>query len=281
MLGKWRLMHNMQKLAVFALALPLCLAMPSVVFADTILTSKEYIDANTVAINQGTGDSDANVGKTLVVNSSGNLELGTTGNVFFGTSPTGASSKTKIVNVSGLTKIIPGTVIVVTPGNTSSTSGSSLKVDGFDDDVYPMRYKGAALTTTTEAKVWLADTPSIWMFDGSVWNFVGQGQYNTNTTYSAFTGATASAAGKAGLVKKPEIADREKFLKGDGTWSDVTVDVSDKQTIPSSGVAEGKVLTYTGADANEDVSAAYIKVPVATGIPSSNTPTGFAEIWIQ
>ena len=275
-------MRNMQKFAVFALALPLCLAMPSVAFANTILTSKDYVDTNMVAYDQGTGDNDAYVGKTLVVNSSGNLELGTTGNVFFGTSNTGASNKPKEVTVSGLTKIIPGTVIVVTPDNTSSTSGSSLKVSGFDNDVYPMKYKGAALTTTTEPKVWLANTPTIWMFDGTAWNFVGQGQYNTNTTYSVFTGATSTAAGKSGLVKKPEIADIDKFLKGDGTWSDVSVDVSDKQTAPSSDVAAGKVLTYTGTDANEDVSASYIKVPVtASGAPSSNTVTGIAEIWIQ
>ena len=76
MLGKWRLMRNMQKFAVFALALPLCLAMPSVAFANTILTSKTYVDTNTVAVNQGTGPNNANVGKTLVVNSSGNLVLG-------------------------------------------------------------------------------------------------------------------------------------------------------------------------------------------------------------
>lgn len=34
-----------------------------------------------------------------------------------------------------------------------------------------------------------------------------------------FTGATSSADGSAGLVKKPLIADTGKFLKGDGTWA--------------------------------------------------------------
>lgn len=126
MLGKWRLMRNMQKFAVFALALPLCLAMPSVAFANTILTSKTYVDTNTVAVNQDVGTNNANVGKTLVVNSSGKLVLA-----------------------------------------------------------------------------------------------------------------------------------------------------------PSSGIAEGKVLTYTGTGANANVSASYVKVPVATGNPNSNTPTGFAEIWVQ
>ncbi|MBO4480747.1 MAG: hypothetical protein J5742_03970 [Alphaproteobacteria bacterium] len=54
-----------------------------------------------------------------------------------------------------------------------------------------------------------------------------------------------------------------------------------KQTKPSSGVANGKVLTYTGNDANANVSAAYVTVPVATAAPSTVTPTGFAEIWVQ
>ena len=43
----------------------------------------------------------------------------------------------------------------------------------------------------------------------------------TDTTYSAFTGATSGADGAAGLVPKPLIADKDKFLKGDGTWETV------------------------------------------------------------
>lgn len=40
----------------------------------------------------------------------------------------------------------------------------------------------------------------------------------TDTTYSAFTGATSSVAGAAGLVPAPTTSDPDKFLKGDGTW---------------------------------------------------------------
>ena len=61
----------------------------------------------------------------------------------------------------------------------------------------------------------------------------------------------------------------------------VTDQVSAKQTKPSTGVAAGKVLTYGGTDANTNVSAQYIKVPVAAGAPSSNTPSSFAEVWLQ
>ena len=40
-----------------------------------------------------------------------------------------------------------------------------------------------------------------------------------NTTYSAFTGATATAAGKAGLVPAPAAGYNTRFLRGDGTWA--------------------------------------------------------------
>ena len=39
------------------------------------------------------------------------------------------------------------------------------------------------------------------------------------------TGATGSADGKAGLVPRPNYNDNKKFLKGDGTWSDVVITV--------------------------------------------------------
>lgn len=39
-----------------------------------------------------------------------------------------------------------------------------------------------------------------------------------NTTYSAMTGATSSAAGKAGLVPAPAAGKQTSFLRGDGTW---------------------------------------------------------------
>lgn len=42
----------------------------------------------------------------------------------------------------------------------------------------------------------------------------------TDTTYSAFGGATSSVAGSAGLVPAPTTSDPGKYLKGDGTWGE-------------------------------------------------------------
>lgn len=42
---------------------------------------------------------------------------------------------------------------------------------------------------------------------------------DTDTTYSNMTAATASAAGKAGLVPAPAAGKQSSFLRGDGTWA--------------------------------------------------------------
>ena len=47
------------------------------------------------------------------------------------------------------------------------------------------------------------------------------GDLDSNTTYAVFTKATASAAGKAGLVPAPGAGKQEDFLRGDGTWQAV------------------------------------------------------------
>ena len=45
---------------------------------------------------------------------------------------------------------------------------------------------------------------------------------DNNTTYSNMTAASASAAGKAGLVPAPAAGTQAKFLRGDGTWQTPT-----------------------------------------------------------
>lgn len=52
----------------------------------------------------------------------------------------------------------------------------------------------------------------------------------TDTTYSAFSGATSSAAGSSGLVPAPAAGDNTKFLAGDGTWQTATAGSIDKIT---------------------------------------------------
>lgn len=61
-----------------------------------------------------------------------------------------------------------------------------------------------------------------------------------------FTGATAQQAGSHGLVPAPAIADKEKYLKGDGTWGEVSTvgDLEDLGDVNLSSPADGDALIY-------------------------------------
>ena len=80
---------------------------------------------------------------------------------------------------------------------------------------------------------------------------------DNNTTYSAFTGATSSAAGTAGLVKAPAAGDQNKFLRGDGTWA------ADNNTTYSAGT--GLSLSGTTFSVNTNGSIASGNTGVLNG----------------
>ena len=54
---------------------------------------------------------------------------------------------------------------------------------------------------------------------------------DTQQTNVVMEGATAQANGKQGLVPQPLIADRDKFLKGDGTWGDESAAIAKCETL--------------------------------------------------
>ena len=66
---------------------------------------------------------------------------------------------------------------------------------------------------------------------------------DTNTTYSNMTGATSSAAGKAGLVPAPAAGSATRYLRSDGTWQ-VPPDTNTTYTLSSFGI------TATAAELN-------------------------------
>lgn len=65
---------------------------------------------------------------------------------------------------------------------------------------------------------------------------------DTNTTYTNMKGATASAAGTAGLVPAPAAGTQAKYLRGDGTWQ-----TPPNTTYTSMSAAEATTGTATAA----------------------------------
>lgn len=90
-----------------------------------------------------------------------------------------------------------------------------------------------------------------------------------NDTISAnindFTGATAQEDGEAGLVPAPEAADREKFLKGDGTWA-----------TPSGGGGGSSVVPNPAGAATDELQ----KIQIDNTIYSLPTGGSADEIYI-
>lgn len=56
------------------------------------------------------------------------------------------------------------------------------------------------------------------VLDGNGKMYVNVPWTDTNTTYTNMGAASASAAGKAGLVPAPAAGAQAKYLRGDGTW---------------------------------------------------------------
>lgn len=66
------------------------------------------------------------------------------------------------------------------------------------------------------------------------------------TSFDSFQGATASAAGKQGIVPAPGVGANTKFLRGDGTWQTVTSGVSGVKGDKESSYRTGQVNLTCG-----------------------------------
>lgn len=86
---------------------------------------------------------------------------------------------------------------------------------------------------------------------------------DTNTTYEDFVGATANAAGQAGLVPAPEAAKQNRYLKADGSWSIPTDTKYEQATADKLGLVK---IGYTANGKNYPIlldadGKMYVAVP--------------------
>lgn len=113
-----------------------------------------------------------------------------------------------------------------------------------------------------------------WSGDGTaVWGA------DNNTTYSNMSGASASAAGKAGLVPAPAAGAQTKYLRGDGTWqtppdtnTTYTAATTSKNGLMSA--ADKEKLDGIEESANNYTHPAYT---ARTGMPTANQTPAFGS----
>lgn len=122
--------------------------------------------------------------------------------VLYGTSTSAADATAKIVEISSSYATTPtisaGQLLIVKPTITSTVADSTITVQKSSTTLLAaktMKYNNANITTSTDSIVWSANVCSIFVYDGSYWQFLGHGLDN-NTSYSAMSvseGTTGTA----------------------------------------------------------------------------------------
>lgn len=131
----------------------------------------------------------------------------------YGTCSTAAATAAKVVACTGFV-LETGAEITVKFTATNTAASPTLNVNG--TGAKPIYYRDAAITAGYLA----AGRTYTFRYNGTQYELVGD--VNTNTTYSNMKGATASAAGTAGLVPAPAAGKNTSFFRGDGTWATPT-----------------------------------------------------------
>lgn len=151
---------------------------------------------------------------------------------WFGTSSTAAATVQKEVSIPSITSLKTGQIIVVKPTVTSTVANSTLKLNSFD--AYPMIYNNAAITTSTDSIVWSANIPSLFVFDGSYWIFLGHGLDAIYSTMSVAEG-TAGTATSARYMRADYLKEIIQTLAPQSDWNATSGSavILNKPTIPS------------------------------------------------
>lgn len=185
--------------------------------------------------------------------------------IHYGTCSTAAATAEKIVACTGFTRVTGARICVkFTVTNTAPYPTLNVNSTG----AAQIYYRGGTIVAGTLA----ANRVYEFVFTGTSYELVGD--INTDTTYSAFTGATASAVGKAGLVPAPAAGYNTRFLRGDGTWAeaggmdlDALASNTDPMEIQGAGANNATGLTLRQKNASYDNMIQTLEMKSFNGPP--------------
>ena len=297
MARKWGDIWDLRKIWELSI-IALIAAMPSLALAEAVLTSQAYVDSQDalkVDIAQGSG----NAGKVLVVGNDGSVTL---------------SSSTISSDLSGKED-------VSNKLNGTSTSGQKIgdltagSAAGQDQVMYPSaaavkeyavaKHPGVGTNNANVGKALIVDSSGdLALGDvdalpaGSANQVI---QYNgTNNTWDAVTmdttptdssnkpvtsgGVYDAVNGKVDIAQGSANAGKGLVVDsgGDLALANILQAINSATNNLTSG--DGyvvKAVTLNSDNKTIDVTRDTVKLPVSSGAPSSNTPSGFAEIWVQ
>lgn len=149
-------------------------------------------------------------------------------NIAFGTCSTAAATADKTVTISGNInwKLTIGSIIYVKFTYTNTAQNPTLNVN--ETGAKNILYNTAILTTSNLGYAGTANRYITYVYDGEQYVFAGW-SIDSNTTYSAFKGATSSSAGSAGLVPAPASGSENSILFSSGAWVDIFEAITDEE----------------------------------------------------
>lgn len=105
---------------------------------------------------------------------------------------------------------------------------------------------------------------------------------NMQTELSPFDGATSSAAGSEGLVPAPVVGDQDKYLKGDGSWSDLSsVKINPKFMQTGTGSITYQTQGSGGGGVNVTFDTPFDHTPVVVASTKGPYSANAIEVHVQ
>ena len=191
---------------------------PVYINSSGVATALSYTIAKSVP-------ADANFSNTTYSAGTG---LSLSGTTFNHTSSVTAATQGTSVGTSGSTLAVPY-VTYNASGHITAAGTHTHTVTGFATSSHThSNYQSTSTAVTHTAStavgntitpVYIASNGAATALSYTIAKSVPADAKFSDTTYSEFTGANGTTAGKAGLVKAPAATDNTKFLKGDGTWA--------------------------------------------------------------
>ena len=177
-------------------------------------TANKLTNSRTILTNLGSTSSAS-------FNGTANITPGITGTLSVAHGGTGATTAADARNNLGAAASNHSHNVVTTSANGLMSAADKSKLDGiaanankYTHPSYTAKSSGL-YKITVDSLGHISTTTAVTKADITALGIPGS---DTNTTYSAFKGATSSAGGGAGLVPAPAAGASNRYLRSDGTW---------------------------------------------------------------